>query len=70
MAQPDPIDTILAELRQELSDTLTMLNIVVALRRNSGHLLVLLRGMMVDLCEQIDRGLPSLPEEEGEGDIT
>jgi hypothetical protein len=63
MAQPDPIDVILAELRQELSDTLTMINIVVALRRNSAHLLQLLRSMMVDLCEHIEQVLPTLPPE-------
>ena len=64
MAQPDPIDTILAELRQELSDTLTMLGIVVALRRNSAHLLQLLRSMMVDLSARIDQALPAIPEED------
>jgi hypothetical protein len=69
MAQPvDPIDTTLAELRQSFADISTMINIVVALRRNSGHLLQLLRSMMVDLSEQIDRALPSLPVEEGEHD--
>jgi hypothetical protein len=68
MTQPDPIDTTLAELRQSFADISTMINIVIALRRNSGHLLTLLRGMMVDLSEQIDRALPSLPEEEGEHD--
>ena len=68
MAQPDPIDTLLAELRQELSNTLTMLNIVVALRRNSAHLLQLLRSMMGDLCEQIEQAVPTLPEDPEEPD--
>jgi hypothetical protein len=63
MAQPDPIDTILAELRQELTNTLTMLNIALSLRRNSAHLLQLVRSMMVELCEQIEQALPVLPEE-------
>jgi hypothetical protein len=53
MTQPDPIDTTLAELRQSFADISTMINIAIALRRNSGHLLTLLRSMMIDLCEQI-----------------
>jgi hypothetical protein len=68
MAPQDPIDATLAELREDLSNVLTMLNISLALRRNSAHLLQLLRSMMVDLCEHIDQALPSLPEEEGEHD--
>jgi hypothetical protein len=67
MAQQDPIDTTLAELRQSFADISTMINIAIALRRNSGHLLTLLRSMLSDLCEQIDHALPSLPEE-GEHD--
>ena len=44
MAQPeDQIAIILEELRQDLTNTLTMLTIVIALRRNSAHLLQLLR---------------------------
>jgi hypothetical protein len=35
MAQPDPIDTTLAELRQSFADISTMINIAIALRRNS-----------------------------------
>jgi hypothetical protein len=65
MAQPDPLDTILADLRQDLSNTLTMLNIAIALRRNSAHLVQLLRSMLGDLCEHIDQVLPLPPEEEG-----
>jgi hypothetical protein len=64
----DPIDQTLAELRQSFADISTMLNIAIALRRNSSHLLTLLRSMMIDLCEQIDRAVPSLPEEEGTRD--
>lgn len=67
MAQPvDPIDITLAELRQTLGDTLTMVNIAIALRRNSGHLLSLLRGMMVDLGEHIDHALPTFPDPDKE----
>jgi hypothetical protein len=66
MAQPDPIDTTLAELRQELSDTLTMLNIALALRRNSAHLLQLLRSMLDDLSQEIQDALPLLPAEDQE----
>jgi hypothetical protein len=66
MAQPDPIDVILAELRQELSDTFTMINIVVALRRNSAHLLQLLHAILGKLCEHIEQALPTLPPEQGE----
>jgi hypothetical protein len=61
MAQPDPIDTILAELREDLSNTLTMLGIALALRRNSAHLLQLVRSMLGDLSERIDQALPILP---------
>jgi hypothetical protein len=64
----DPIDQTLAEVRQSFADISTMLNIAIALRRNSSHLLTLLRSMMIDLCEQIDRAVPSLPEEEGTRD--
>jgi hypothetical protein len=40
MAQPvDPINEILAELRHDFSNTLTMLNIVLRLRQNSTQLL-------------------------------
>jgi hypothetical protein len=51
MIQPDPIDTTLAELRQSFADISTMINIAIALRRNSSHLLILLRSIMSDLCE-------------------
>jgi hypothetical protein len=57
------MDPLLAELRQDLTNTLTMLNIALALRRNSAHLLQLLRSMRMDLCERIKQALPSLPEE-------
>jgi hypothetical protein len=63
MAQPDPIDATLAELRQSFADIATMINIAIALRRNSSHLLTLLQSMMVDLCEQIEQALPTLPDE-------
>jgi hypothetical protein len=43
-----------------------MINIVVALRRNSAHLLQLLRDMMVDLSQEIQDALPLLPEEDHE----
>lgn len=66
MAQPDPIDTTLAELRHDLSNCLTMLGISLALRRNSAHLLQLLRSMLIDLSEHIEQALPSLPAEEGD----
>ena len=75
MTQPDPIDTTLAELRQSFADISTMINIAIALRRNSSHLLILLRSIMSDLCEQIDRlDVPPLPAQilpagEGESDV-
>ena len=59
MAQPrkDLIHTILAELRQELSDTLTLLNIAIALRHNAVHLLTVLKSMLADLAlSNIDTG--------------
>jgi hypothetical protein len=68
---PDPIDTTLAELRQSLGDTLTMINIVIALRRNSAHLITVLHGMLAELALKIDTTLPTFPEEpeEGESDV-
>ena len=58
MAQPaDPIDQTLAELR-----------IVIALRRNSAHLLPLVHSMLAELSLKIDTTLPTFPEEEGERD--
>jgi ABC-type transporter Mla subunit MlaD len=72
MAQPkDPIDQTLAELHQALGDTLTMLNIVVALRRNSAHLITVLHTMLAELSLKIDTTLPTFPEEpeEGESDV-
>jgi hypothetical protein len=68
MAQPDPIDTTLAELRHSMGNTLMLLDICLQLRRNSEHLLQVVRSMMVDLCAEIEAALPSLPEEEGERD--
>jgi hypothetical protein len=69
MTQPDPIDTTLAELRQSFADISTMINIAIAFRRHSSHLLILLRSIMSDLCEQIDQALPILPAGEGESDV-
>jgi transcriptional regulator of aromatic amino acid metabolism len=67
MAQPqDPIDAILAELRQDLSNRLTMINMSIALRRNNTHLLGLVRQMLQELCTHIDQALPSLPSDEAE----
>jgi len=68
MTQPDAIDTLLAELRQELSNTPTMLNIALALRRNSAHLLQLVHTMLAELGDEIARAVPVLPEEPAEGD--
>jgi hypothetical protein len=61
MAEPDPIDTILHDLRQDFGNILTMINIVVALRRNSAHLLQLLHTMLRELCERIEAALPAIP---------
>jgi hypothetical protein len=67
MAQPeDQIAIILEELRQDLTNTLTMLTIAIALQRNSAHLLQLLRAMLGELCEHIEQALPTVPPEEGE----
>jgi hypothetical protein len=49
MSQPvDPIDEILAELRHNFSNTLTMLNIVLRLRQNSMQLLGPTEGKLYD----------------------
>jgi hypothetical protein len=69
MAQPDPIDQVLAELRQDFSNILTMINIVTALRRNSAHLLQLLHSMLAELAVKIDAILPTFPEEEDAPDV-
>jgi hypothetical protein len=65
MAQvPDPIDTLLDQLNQDMGNCLTLLRICVQLRRNSTHLLELLKSMLGDLAENIEQALPSLPGEE------
>ena len=65
MAQAlDPIDTLLVELRQDLVNTLTLLNIVVELRRNQPQLLQLLRDMLGELRQHIEASLPVIPEED------
>jgi hypothetical protein len=65
MAQAlDPIDTVLAELRQDLGNTLTVINIVVALRGNQPQLLQLLRDMLDELSQHIEASLPAIPEED------
>jgi excisionase family DNA binding protein len=64
MAQAlDPIDTVLAELHQDIGNTLCVINIVVALRRNRSQLLPLLRGMLGELSQHIEASLPTLPAE-------
>jgi hypothetical protein len=71
MAQDDPIDKTLADLRQTLGDVLTMINIVSALRRNSRHLLGLLHTMLAELALKIDTLLPTFPEaDDEEQDLT
>jgi excisionase family DNA binding protein len=64
MAQAlDPIDTVLAELRQDLGNTLTVINIVVALRGNQPQLLPLLRDILGELSQHIEASLPAIPAE-------
>jgi excisionase family DNA binding protein len=64
MAQAlDPIDTVLAELHQDIGNTLCVINIVVALRRNRSQLLPLLRDMLGELSQHIEASLPTLPAE-------
>ena len=75
MVQPvDPIDQLLAELRHSMGNTLMMMDICMQLRRNSAHLLQLVRSMLAELGEEIERALPTLPPEEpderDEQDIT
>lgn len=64
MAQQDPIDAMLQELQQDLGNCLTMLRICVQLRKNSQHLLELLRSMLAELAETIEQTLPQLPPDE------
>jgi hypothetical protein len=46
MGQPvDPIDQILGELRHTMGNTLMLLDICLQLRRNSAHLVQLVRSM-------------------------
>jgi hypothetical protein len=68
MPEQDPIDALLVEIRRSLSNTLTMLEIVRAMRRNQRDLLTLLRSMRSELSNDIQRALPAFPEEEGERD--
>ena len=60
----DPIDTLLVELRQNLVNTLTLLNIVVELRRNQPQLLQLLLDMLGELRQHIEASLLAIPEED------
>jgi hypothetical protein len=64
MADQASLDTILAELRQELSDTLTMITIVIQMRQNTDQLLRYLTRLLGDLHTHIWQALPSLPAEE------
>jgi hypothetical protein len=68
MTQPDPIDQILGELRRTMGNTLMMMDICMQLRRNSAHLLQLVRTMLAELGDEIARAVPVLPEEPAEGD--
>jgi hypothetical protein len=68
MTQPDPIDQILGELRRTMGNTLMMMDICMQLRRNSAHLLQLVRTMLAELGNEIARAVPMLPEEPAEGD--
>jgi hypothetical protein len=71
MAQPDPIDETLGELRHSMGNTLMLIDICLQLRRSSAHLLRVVRFMLAELGEEIERALPTLPPEEGnEQDIT
>jgi hypothetical protein len=67
MAQPiDPIAQVLVDLRQSLSDSLSLLSVTIDIRRNSEKLLVLLQSILLDFGEDIVRALPVLPTEAGE----
>jgi excisionase family DNA binding protein len=64
MAQAlDPIDTMLAELRHDIGNTLSVINVVVALWRNEPGLLPLLRGMLGELSQHIEVSLLTIPAE-------
>jgi excisionase family DNA binding protein len=64
MAQAlDPIDTMLAELRHDIGNTLSVINVVVALWRNEPGLLPLLRGMLGELSQHIEASLLTIPAE-------
>jgi hypothetical protein len=63
MAQADLMERTLQDLSEDLSHCLTMIGIVLAMRRNHGHLAQLLRTMLVDLCRHVEHSLSSLPEE-------
>jgi len=59
----DPIDTVLAELRHNIGNTLCMIDIVVALRGNRSQLLPLLHDMLGQLSQHIEVSLPTIPAE-------
>jgi excisionase family DNA binding protein len=64
MAQAlDPIDTVLAELRHDIGNTLCVINIVLALQRNRSQLLPLLHDMLGQLSQHIEVSLPTIPAE-------
>jgi hypothetical protein len=66
MAQPDPIDETLGELRHSMGNTLMLIDICIELRRSSAHLLQVVRFMLAELSEEIERAPPTLPPEEGD----
>jgi hypothetical protein len=54
MAQPeDPIDRVLVDLYQDLSNTLTMLNTTLHLRENTTELLQPLGAALIELRERV-----------------
>ena len=64
-----PLDPILAELRQEMGNTILLLNIVITLRSNQlvsnqRRLLPLLRDMLGELRQSIEAVLPAIPEQD------
>jgi hypothetical protein len=59
-----PIDTLLADLRQDMGNTLCMIDIVITLGRNQRQFLPHLRDMLGELSQHIEAFLPAIPEKD------
>ena len=66
MADRGEFDDILIDLREHLTNCVTMVNILLSVRRNQSHLAQVLNTMLRNLCTQVEEVLPSFPTQEDE----